>query len=270
MSPKRAITSVFNSIYLLVFRQSIGLVSIAIVLATVAGVYQYFAAAELKPTGKVDQIMSVVVALSLAVGGLGAVSALADKTFIQRGPYRKSFLKPKREIPKGPYDDYGDLAKSSRALAASLYDRSGVYLITGVLLAVGGIATFYFMRPQTGGADSVVSLVVALLPGSSMLLLVELIAFFFLRQSRAIMDEFRHFDHLARYREEVFAAMRLSAQADKPLDISELIAKGFYFTRSERLGTGESTEIIEVRKLEKTEIDLLNKVVEVVASKAKP
>jgi hypothetical protein len=100
-----------------------------------------------------------------------------------------------------------------------------------------------------------------------MLLFVELIAFFFLRQSRAVMDEFRHFDQLARSREELLAALRLTEEVGKPLDVAELMAKGFYFTRGERLAAGETTEIVETRKLEKTEIDLLNRVVELISAR---
>lgn len=164
-------------------------------------------------------------------------------------------------------DRYGELAKSSRSLAASLYNRSGVYLISGVSLAVGGIVAFYLLRPVVKSGTAAIDLFVALLPGSSMLLFVELIAFFFLRQSRAVMDEFRHFDQLARSREELLAALRLTAEMGKPLDVAELMTKGFYFTRGERLAVGETTEIVEARKLEKTEIDLLNKVVELISTR---
>lgn len=164
-----------------------------------------------------------------------------------------------------PY--YEKLTRESRVLAAGLYNRSGVYLLVGVFLAVTGIATFYVLRPVVETAVAPIEIVIALLPGSSMLLLSELIAFFFLRQSRAVMDEFRYFDRLARNREEVLAALRIARDSNIRLTIKDLISAGFYFTKGDHLLAGESTELIETRKLEKTEIDLLNKVVELISRK---
>jgi hypothetical protein len=222
-------------------------------------------------------IVMLGVFFSLAV--ITAFSTLSKRVFLDydydrfssRNQFRSIHQHTGRDNEKPPeitaVDRYGELAKSSRSLAASLYNRSGVYLIAGVSLAVGGIIAFYLLRPTLKSGTAAIDLFVALLPGSSMLLFVELIAFFFLRQSRAVMDEFRHFDQLARSREELLAALRLTEEVGKPLDVAELMAKGFYFTRGERLAAGETTEIVETRKLEKTEIDLLNRVVELISAR---
>ncbi len=222
--------------------------------------------------------LSILVEPLAAIGiSVAILSVLSDRVFLERRPARKrrqvtaagatppnGQRKASREVGLRYYQE---LVASSRSLARGLYDRSGVYLIVGVFLAVAGVIAFYLLRPSPEPDRDAMDLIVLLLPGSSMLLLVELIAFFFLRQSRALMDEFRHFDNLARNREEVFAAISIAKEEGKPLDIRELLAADTFFTRTERLLAGESTEIVEARKLEKTEIDLLNKVVELISAK---
>lgn len=168
-------------------------------------------------------------------------------------------------------DYYASLAKSSRVIARGLYDRSGVYLIVGVGSALAGLGVFYIVRLNTAAVNprDLISVATSFLPATGMLVLMELIAFFFLRQSRAMMDEFRHFEALARHREEVLASLRIAEDQDSPISISAFVENGNFFSRNERLGAGESTEIIEGRKLERTEIDLLEKVVGVVGSRGK-
>ncbi len=79
------------------------------------------------------------------------------------------------------------------------------------------------------------------------------------------MDEFRYYESIARKREEVNALLRLSADSDTNIKLMELIKNDSYFSKSSVLEKNQTTEIIEARKLEKGEIDLLEKVVETLA-----
>jgi hypothetical protein len=81
-------------------------------------------------------------------------------------------------------------ATSSRNLSQGLFNRSGVYLLVGVIVAFSGLAFFYLetLRPiSSQGVD----LVIALAPKFGILFFIELVAFFFLSQYRSAMDEFR-------------------------------------------------------------------------------
>lgn len=220
--------------------------------------------------------------LAIAIASFGFTQIMSDYVLLRHSRYydhysehyssseRRFLTRDSAATAKSTgQDQYMSLVSASRSLASSLYNRSGVYLISGVTLAIGGIVMFYLLRPTLPSGSSPTDIIIALLPGSSMLLLVELIAFFFLRQSRAVMDEFRHFDHLARNREELLVAMRLAEESGNPLDVTTLMANGFYFTRGDRFAPGESSDIVETRKLEKTEIDLLQKVVELIGHKPK-
>ncbi len=117
--------------------------------------------------------------------------------------------------------------------------------------------------------ENIAAIALSLLPHASILLLTELIAFFFLRQSRATMDEFRHFDSLARHREEVLAILRIEHEQNDQIDLNGAIEKGWIFSQSQKLAAGESTEIVETRKLEKNEVDILNKIVELISGASK-
>lgn len=156
-------------------------------------------------------------------------------------------------------------AENSRSLAQGIYVRSGVYLLVGVLVAFSGLAFFY---TQTGGIlipTDPSSLLLSLAPKFGMLFFIEFVAFFFLRQYRSAMDEFRYYESVARKREEVSALIKLTSDSESKIEIMDLIRNDSFFSKANTLSKNETTEIIEARKLEKGEIDLLEKVVDTLA-----
>jgi hypothetical protein len=79
------------------------------------------------------------------------------------------------------------------------------------------------------------------------------------------MDEFRYYEAVARVREEVVALFCLASDSGSPLQPLELVKYDSYFSKAGLLSKGQSTEILETRKMEKNEIDLLEKVVDTLA-----
>lgn len=159
-------------------------------------------------------------------------------------------------------------ATSSRNLSQGLFNRSGVYLLVGVIVAFSGLAFFYLetLRPiSSQGVD----LVIALAPKFGILFFIELVAFFFLRQYRSAMDEFRYYEAVKRKREETLALISISRDGDKQIDILEMVKSGFFFSDTKTLNKDQSTEIIESRKLEKNELEVLEKVIDVVSRSKK-
>lgn len=158
-----------------------------------------------------------------------------------------------------------DYATNSRDLAKGIYGRAGVYLLVGVLVAFSGLVFFY---SQTGGlvpSPDVSTLLLVLAPKFGILFFIEFVAFFFLRQYRSAMDEFRYYEAVARTREEVAALLGIAKDSGTPLQPMELIKYDSYFSKAGVLTKGQTTEIIETRKMEKGEIDLLEKIVETLA-----
>lgn len=87
------------------------------------------------------------------------------------------------------------------------------------------------------------------------LVFVELLAFFFLRQYRAAMDDFRYFEAIERRRCELDVLLRLMA-AKGEIDIGRLLDANMFFSTAGKLSKGETTEWLEGRRLSKDELDL--------------
>lgn len=179
----------------------------------------------------------VIILLSLLVSG--SLTLLSRRVFLQSETIRypsvelRGTLEPKK--PTG-MDYFASLALASRSVAGTLFSRSGVYLIVGVMTAIFGIVLFFvtrnFMSPSTTGhPGSQVEYAVYLMQNAGVLILCELIAFFFLRQSRSVLDEFRHFDNLARYREEMFALLMFSKEEGSGITVQDILEKGHFFLR---------------------------------------
>jgi hypothetical protein len=158
---------------------------------------------------------------------------------------------------------------SSRQLARGIYSRAGVYLLIGVLIAFSGLVFFYAQTASQPQPTAVNDLLLNLAPKFGILFFIEFVALFFLRQYRSAMDEFRYYEAIARVREEVRVLLQLAADMGTKLDPLELIKSGSFFSKSGTLAKGDTTEIIESRKLEKNELDLLEKMVEVLSRSKK-
>lgn len=157
-------------------------------------------------------------------------------------------------------------AVTSRRLSQSIYSRAGVYLMVGVFVAFSGLAFFYSQTarlvPLTGEG---VSLLISLAPKFGILFFIELVAFFFLRQYRSAMDEFRYYEAIKRTREETLALIRIALDSGKVFDPIELVKNESFFSKAGLLDKGQSTEIVESRKLEKNELELLEKMLDVIS-----
>ncbi|MEB6619580.1 hypothetical protein [Enterobacter roggenkampii] len=160
------------------------------------------------------------------------------------------------------------LIDSSESLAKNIYSRGSLYLMTGVGFAIIGLGFFYSQthfsaRINEGGLTQLVSI----LPNFGVLFFLELIAFFFLKQYRTTMDEFRYYEAIKRSREETLAVIKLITLSKKELDILEVLDKLNFSSQVGKLDSGQTTEIIESRKLEKGELEALMKIVELVTNK---
>ncbi len=157
------------------------------------------------------------------------------------------------------------LAQSSKKLADGIYSRSGVYLLVGVMVAFSGLAFFYLQTSSTFNATDLTGLLVSLAPKFGILFFIEFVAFFFLKQYRTSMDEFRYYEAIKRHREEVLVLLRVGNEQSKPIDTFELVRLGQFFSIAGRLQKEESTELLEARKLEKNETAVLEKAIDAIA-----
>lgn len=155
----------------------------------------------------------------------------------------------------------------SDKLAKNIYSRSGVYLLVGVLVAFSGLIFFYLQTTVIKGELGLSELIAALGPRFGILFFIEFIAFFFLKQYRSAMDEFRYYEAIKRNREENFALIKYANEKKSDLDIFKLVSESKFYSGAGRLSKGETTEIIESKKLDKDELAVFEKIIDALALK---
>jgi hypothetical protein len=164
------------------------------------------------------------------------------------------------------------LAKNAEVLSNKIYVRSGVYLIFGVLIAFSGIAYFSLQSisiatPQT---TDISTQLIALAPRFGVLFFIEFIAFFFLKQYRAAMDEFRHYDAIKRNRESQLAIFLMATKEFPEKSFVTVVDKTNFFEYIGRLASGETTELLESNKQNKNEIEGIKDLLSELIKKVKP
>nr|VFK00523.1 MAG: hypothetical protein BECKLFY1418A_GA0070994_11188 [Candidatus Kentron sp. LFY] len=169
---------------------------------------------------------------------------------------------PKEDSVKADYKQIeggigllSQLVANAEELSNKIYRRSGVYLVFGVLIAFSGILYFSFQSISVTENQDFKSLLLMLAPRFGILFFIEFIAFFFLKQYRAAMDEFRHYDSIKRNRESQLALYMIASRDFKEADFSKVVDKMGFFDRVGILSQGETTEIIEAAKINKNEFE---------------
>lgn len=161
-------------------------------------------------------------------------------------------------------------ASESTALSNSLFNRSGIYLFIGTLIAVVGVLFFSFQSITVIEKESIdLSTVILLLaPKTGILIFIELIAFFFLKQYRSAMDEHRYFESIKRERQRAYVITLLLHQEDTRISIEKYIEACGFNRECGKLKTGETTEIIESKKLDSEEIKLVENILATIRKSA--
>ena len=184
----------------------------------------------------------------------------------------------------------------SREIAEGLYTRAGIYLILGVVIAFSGLFFFYTQTATTPvfannpkaqatsspngssaqpnalrSSDDAVALLSArvadLLPRFGILSFIELVAFFFLRQYRSAMDEFRYFEAIKRYRQEIFALVCYVGDSGAIIDQAKLLDSRMLFSTGVGVTPPVPSGVFDTGKLSKDEAALLEKIVAAITGK---
>lgn len=153
------------------------------------------------------------------------------------------------------------LVRNAEDLSNKIYKRSGVYLMFGVLIAFSGILYFSFQSASTSKDQDLYSIFLDLLPRFGILFFIEFIAFFFLKQYRAAMDEFRYYDSIKRNRESQLALYMIASCDFKETDFAAVVNKMNFFDRVGVLSQGESTEMLEASKINRNEFEAIKEII---------
>jgi len=166
------------------------------------------------------------------------------------------------EVQLGPRSDPEEVlaafVQSSRKLPQQILSRARIYLFLGVIIAFAGVFWFSLQPPDPAPrAPNFFGDVLRHAPRFGVLFFIEFIAIFFLRQYRSDMEEFRYYEAIQRKREDAFLLVRFMKEQDQKVDIARLVDICIHSSGVDKLAAGESTELLEAKKLTKDETDVL-------------
>ncbi|MBJ8835772.1 MULTISPECIES: hypothetical protein [Citrobacter] len=184
----------------------------------------------------------------------------------------KPRVKPSSRESEVVYDDCMEymsfLAVSSGKLAKDVFNRGIIYLLVGIFFSIAGVLFFYNRVNFIKTPDDYKEILVILAPNFGVLFFIELVSFYFLKQYRSTMDEFRYYEAIKRSREENLATFKILIEKGKPEEASTIIEKISVRSQIEKLREGETSDIIESKKLEKGELEVLVKAIEALRPKS--
>ena len=157
------------------------------------------------------------------------------------------------------------LCVSSDKLSRKLFGRSSTYLFIGSLIALIGIVYFSFQSIEiVQNKEANWEMLIQFIPRLGALFFIEFVAFFFLKQYRLTLDDFKYYESIKRQREsnlivyKIQSDLKLSKNKDH---IDLLLANLELFSNPTILKDNETTESLENRKFSNEEIDVLNNIV---------
>ena len=147
----------------------------------------------------------------------------------------------------------------SKAIAERVFTRSGVYLLVGCLIAFIGVAIFYSPIFQQTSSTDVTQRLLDYLPRFGALFFIEFIAFFFLKQYRIMLEEYRYYEAIKRKRQDNLNLIELIETHKDNLELLKLLTENISQTVITKLSNGETTEILETQKIVNQDMDIFSK-----------
>lgn len=110
---------------------------------------------------------------------------------------------------KDPEFLFSAYIKRSVDAASFSQRRPNVLLFVGCVVAATGLAFFIMTLPEIRPGDNIENHLLNMIPRFFMLIFIQVLAGFFLRQYRAAMEDFRYYEYILRYREAQHLSYRV-------------------------------------------------------------
>lgn len=158
--------------------------------------------------------------------------------------------------------------EESDGIANKIYNRSGVYLLFGSLISIGGVLMFnypLFVQVNVRNDATIITQLIEYLPRFGALFFIEFIAFFFLKQYRIMMEEYRYYERLKRKRQDNFSIIKIITKYKDNEKLVEMILNKYLIENSkEKISSDETTEILETQKISNEEMNIFDKITDLV------
>jgi hypothetical protein len=147
----------------------------------------------------------------------------------------------------------------SSTLCERIFTRSGVYLLVGCLIAFIGIGIFYSPLFSVTKSPDLRQRMLDYLPRVSALFFIEFIAFFFLKQYKIMMDEYRYYEAVKRKRQDNYNLIAFIAKNYAQPELVKMVTENMQQSYINKLANGETTEILETQKIANEEFNIIDK-----------
>jgi hypothetical protein len=134
--------------------------------------------------------------------------------------------------------------RTAAAIANALYDRSTLLISGGIIMAFVGVGVFYVTVPDTGGVSSLTEYLPRVVRPTGILIFVEAIAWFLLRQYRVQIEDYKGFYRIYLRRANLLIALKTVSSAPKDRAQMALAAAFLQDDQSGRLRKHETTETL--------------------------
>lgn len=152
-------------------------------------------------------------------------------------------------------------AHGSQDTSADVYRRSSTFILAGVVIAAVGIVFFVVRTSEIPVDMPFMDRFAVIAPNLAPLLFIEFVAFYFLRQHRVAMDEFRYFEQVKRSREESLIIMKMFAENKTVVPTKEVLSAIVMYSDPGRLTKEQTSEWLESRKMLKDETDIFERLI---------
>ncbi|MBL0089756.1 MAG: hypothetical protein IPP44_24985 [Ideonella sp.] len=179
-------------------------------------------------------------------------SSLARRLARNQTRARRSGSLEKNDLRRVPSDEVEAIDQDvmfARNRADEVFNRSTVLLISGIAMAIIGVAVFYFSLPSGEPGQSLTDLLIRAARPAAILFFLEAVAWFLLRQYRALSLDYKDYHDVASRRAGILASLQLARRLNTP-ELNLLALTALLEAKQEKtLQSGESTRELELEKL---------------------
>lgn len=154
--------------------------------------------------------------------------------------------------------------EESKINAERLFKRSSYSLIIGGGIAISGVLIFYFLNLNTDYNQFTDLLhFLGLIPRFGILFFIEYVAFFFLKQYRVLMEEYRYYEAIKRDRQNLLSLYYLIGKYKDEKDILELI-NTYFDKHAAEIPRYSGDNRVKMEKTLNEDMDLISKIIKMI------
>ena len=152
----------------------------------------------------------------------------------------------------------------SNNIAEGLFSRSSTCLIVGCVISILGVFVFYLLNSGTEyNSLDISQQLFTLLPRFGILFFIEYVAFFFLKQYRILMEEYRYYEAVKRDRQNLLSIYYLVDKYKDEKEILELM-NNYIDKHSAEIPKYSGDNRVKMEKSLNEDMDLISKIIKLI------